>query len=91
MLGPVTNHDPKLADFPAGETQFLEDGVTPDTVKTAGGTAVPSPCGIGPLRGFWISQTVGVYGLRFAAPSKVYEAPSPGAINLGPGLYKVGA
>jgi len=93
-LGAVTNHDPKLADIPAGETQYLEDGKTPDTVKTTGGTAVPSPCAIGTLRGFWISQSAGVYGLRFAAPSKVYDAPTapppPVPVALGPGLYKVG-
>ena len=74
-IGAVSNHDPKLVDIPGNETQFLEDGKTPDTVKTAGGTAVPSPCAIGTLRGYWISQSAGVYGLRFAAPTKVYDAP----------------
>ncbi len=95
-LAPISDHTPKLIDLPVGATQFDEDGKTP-AGKTAGGTAIPSPCatknGTVVLRGYWISVTTGVYGLRFAAPSKVYDPPLPGTpqpvpTKLGPGLYE---
>lgn len=99
MLAPISDHDPVRVDIPNGATLYDEDGTTPvgktDTAKGTAGTltafCVATVNGT-KLYGLWVSVTDRVYGVRFAGGTnpRPVTAPVPGAINLGPGLYRVG-
>lgn len=91
-LAPISDVTPKLIDLPAGATMYAEDRKTPAGTTTAR-TGLVSPFASGPFRAFYFSASAGAYGVRWAAPSKVYDAPAspgPAPTALGPGLYKVG-